>query len=254
MTRGLPAPQRMHRAWFILMLLGLVAIGLAPGAMAQGPPSDCGARQDVRDEPDDVEGRAPVSSPHDLTPMDLLGVSIWRTEEGLGLSGTLAGDPRLDTEATYYYWLSIEAEHAAGGGNPTTWTFQRTHTYQEISGMYWEDRAEYPVTWDGLTFWFIVPWSDFEAEFGSRWPMDIGSPRLSSQGPYFTDDGTVNYATGLAGWNDWAYDHTELVALPYCPVLEATANETAPAPSDAPGAYANPLPMADSNSTERHAV
>lgn len=234
--------------------IGLLVV-LAPVVIAQtsdvspDAPAPCVPRQEATDPAGDVEGVAPgLPPPTDLTPMDLLGVAMWREEEGLGLSGTLAADPRDAGDARFYYWLSFEAETPAAGGNPATWTFQRTSTYDLIRTMYWETDVdvEYPVTWVGATFSFLLPWEDLEAQYGNDWPMDIGSPSLSSSGPYYVNDeptGYGNYATGLAGWNDWVEYDRELVPLPDCASsaepTSAEAGDSSPpatlASSDSPG-------------------
>lgn len=227
-----------------LLFAGLLLVVTLPTVVSQSSSAEpCVARQDATDPAGDVAGEIPFEPPNGVAAMDLLAVSMWRTEEGLGMSGTLAADPREDADAVYYYWISFEAEKAAGGGNPATWTFQRTSTYDRISTMYWDERSDFPVAWeDGRTFSFLIPWEDFEEQYGNDWPMDIGSPSLSSSGPYYLNDeptGYGNYAAGLAGWNDWAEYDRELVPLPDC-AFEASTAQGQPAgdPSTAPDSTA----------------
>lgn len=200
-------------------------------------------RQEADDPEGDLSGRAGVVPPsQDLRALDLLGVAMERTPQGLLMSGRLAADPRATAEHEFYYWISFEAEEAAGGGNPATWTFQRTTTYETIRSMYWEADRDYGVEWNGTAFSFTVPWEHLEEQYGKAWPMDVGSPSLSSSGPHMRGDpiGYVDYAaSAVLGWYDWVEFDRSLVPLPDCgpAVAEGASAEDG---SEAPGAAKAP--------------
>ncbi len=171
----------------------------------------CSARQYMPDPAGDHE-TAFLDAVLDARPADLLGVAIERTHDGLLVETTLAADPRAVPGQAFSYWVSFEDGGLSAGGNPPTWTFQGSTTYDVIQTMYWDGPAGYPVTWDGNTFSFVIPWSSFEYQYGDAWPVPFGSPQASSSGggPSIPNWGLNNPS------QDWVSYSWDMVPLPEC--------------------------------------
>lgn len=155
----------------------------------------------------------------DTSPADILGVSMQWLDDGIRLTGTLAADPREADGMTFSYWIGFQDGGRSAGGNPPTWTWQGSTTYDEIRTMYWDGPFSYPVQWNDTTFSFLVPWTDFDAEYGDGWDFAIGSPRLSSSGPNVGPHPLNNPS------QDWAEFDRELVPLQCAPTLQPVETE-----------------------------
>lgn len=216
----------MRRVALVVVLL----LSMTPGVMAADP--SCGL-QTVTDPEGDTTIPGGISG-FDSRPADILHVAMERNESvGVRMSVTLAGDPRQSGSGamTYSYWVGFEDGGLSSGGNPPTWTFQGSRTYDRISTMYWDAPEWYEVEWNGTTMSFLIPWQDFEGHYGDEWPIPIGSPHASSSGP------------SAAGLNNPSQDSARYtfdrdpVPLDACPQpLAAQGTPPVPAAQEAPTA------------------
>jgi len=205
----------------ILAACLLTALALAANTAAASNAS-AGAPCDPSQTATDPAGDQQLHQvPTDTSPSDILAVSIARQADGLHVALTLAGDPRGAAPLEYSYWVGFEDGGHSAGGNPPTWTFQGTTSYDAIETMYWDGPQSYPVEWRNDTVSFTIPWSSFDAQYGAgSWP-DFGTPEASTSGPFPSVAPTNNPS------EDWASYADHLVALPDC--------SPAPAPTSASG-------------------
>ncbi len=233
----------------LLMLLATTEVGASnpcPGLHLDDPAGD-------------HVGVAPIPAPiGDAGTLDVLGLTVNRTDEGLRFTVQLAGDPRQQDDAINYYWVNIQGATAAGG-NPSQWTMQVTSTYVWMETMYWDNfTSGFPVEWVGTTFSFEVPWTAFYEQFGANWSTaGLGSPRVSTSGPYLPIEvaGTgTDLSLPLQQGDDADY-YPEEVALPPCPVVKSpegfepptvksAGNGTASAPAGASSTGGKTVPLA----------
>ncbi len=165
--------------------------------MAAGEPCLQYARDAAGDQ------ATPSTPALDTTPADVLNVSMEWTDEGIILTGQLGGDPRTVDGFTYSYWIGFEDGGRSAGGNRPSWTWQRDSLYERISTMRWDSPEWYEVRWTNNAFSFLIPWSDFEKQYGVNNTGDIGSPSLSVSGPNPGDTGLNNPTQDRA---DYAFD------------------------------------------------
>jgi hypothetical protein len=170
------------------------------------------------------------TAPYFGEPADILEVQMIARDEGLEMRATLEHSPRVET-LLYSYWIGFDDGGSSAAGNTATWTFQGTSTYHRIRTMYWAEPFDLPVTWDGSTFSFLVAWEYFEAAYGPDYASKVGSPHMTSSGPYAPGPVAINNPG-----QDWL--RSELPPLLPCPMA---APEPAQ-PDDAPD-QAVPVPL-----------